>query len=182
MGGKDKNEASHREYNKDTKGDAKGIEKGGHDIEYANDGSETGLGTNGRELVKAFAGKPSHSERYEEHFEEVLDVYRKMGIMCGVTDAQKRKAMTIPLKGPARSIFARHARHLSTNDETAEWLHRRFIRQEKQQRILNEWKGMLFTDAMRHKPDECEVTVFQSFAARAAEIQGQLSEDYQADR
>lgn len=38
-------------------------------------------------------------------------------------------------------------------------------------------EGNGLTAAMRDKTDESEVTVFQSFVTRAAEIQGQLSED-----
>lgn len=69
-----------------------------------------------------------------------------------MNDMQKRRAMIIALKGPAREFFKKNARHLRTYDEAVSLLRSRYNRLEKQHRFLNEWQRMRLTVAMRDKP------------------------------
>lgn len=152
------------------------------DHEEGYEDSQRGLGSNGRDLVKAFIGQSAYSGSYQENLEEVLDIYDELAEMCEVNPRQKRRAMAVILKGPARAYFARHGRTLETYEDAIDLLRRRYNNKEKQSRLLNEWQQMKLTKAMRDKPEQSEIDVFQSFATRAMEIQRQLGEEYQGDR
>lgn len=102
--------------------------------------------------------------------------------MCEVSDRQKKKAMTIMLRGPAKALFARHAQSCRTYQEGIDLLRSRYNNEEKQNRLLMEWQGMRLSRSMQDNPGSSEMEVFQIFAARAMAIQGQLNDGYKGDR
>lgn len=120
----------------------------------------TGLGVNGRDLVKSFIGQTPFSGTYNEDLEETINVYQDFCDMCNVNLTQKRKAMTIMLKGPARAYFARHVRDARRYEEAVCRLRKRYNNREKRYRLFNEWQEMSLTRVMKDDPTASEIGVF----------------------
>lgn len=76
-----------------------------------------GLGSNGRDLVKYFLSQMPFVGGYNEYLEETINIYKDMCDMCDVNHPQKRKAIPIMLKGPARAYLAKTFRGARNYEE-----------------------------------------------------------------
>lgn len=146
------------------------------------DDNSSGLGSNGRDLVKSFIGQTPFSGGYNENLEETINIYEDFCRMCDVNESQKRRAITIMLKGTARAYYSTHVRDAATYDEAVHMLRRRYNNREKKYRLLSEWQEMRLSRAMKDDPTASEMGVFQTFVARMMAIQGQLTSSYKGDR
>lgn len=90
--------------------------------------------------------------------------------------------MTIMLKGVDRVYYTRNMKGSRAIEEAVHLLRRRYNNRDKKYRLLNEWKGMSLTRAMKDGPNGSEVGVFQTFVVRMLSIQAQLTSSYQGDR
>lgn len=131
-----------------------------------------GLGTTGRGLVKAFIVQEPFSGRYQENLEEVIAVYEDWDDMCVVLEGQKRKAMTVALKGPAKALFSTESHRQNPYEEGIEMLRKWYYTKEVQNRFITEWQEMRLTVSMQDNPLESEMNVFNAFTVREIEIQG----------
>lgn len=102
--------------------------------------------------------------------------------MCDNNDVQRRKEMKIMLKEPARAYCTRNIMEARTFEEAVNLPRKRYNRRDKKYCLLNEWKEMSLTRAIKDDPEGSEVGLFQTFLARTMAIRGQLTSSYQGDR
>lgn len=102
--------------------------------------------------------------------------------MFEVTDQPKRMAMVTRLKTLAREFFAQNSQDISNYEGAIDMLRNRYYRNEIQKILLTESQQLRVAKAMRNKPGEAEIKIFQSLVERAMEVQGQLRDGYKGDR
>lgn len=75
-----------------------------------------GLRWNGLNPVKSFIGQTPFSEGYNENLEDFLGIYNDLAKSCDVAPRQTLTAISIALKGPARSYLAKYGITLYSYD------------------------------------------------------------------
>lgn len=97
------------------------------------------------------------------------------------TPREKRKAMSVMLKGSALSLFTRKGQGCEPFKDGITLLGSRYNSKDKQRRLLPEWQSMSLSSAMEKKPEESEVSLFRTFVSNLMSLHNQLYLEYHSD-
>ena len=133
-------------------------------------------------IVKAYVGRDKYAGNWDEDINDALEVFDLTCDMYELDDNSRRDGISIILKGPALSHYASNVKQLKTYEEVKSALRTWYTSDEKQSRLLDEWRKISMTKWMVRFPEKSQLSVFKDMVIHLQKLQRQLHSDYRKDR